>query len=141
MKKNISDSELLVKLSAAVSYQFPNDRSTPSVLVSTLKNGKIYTSIVRYGDFKMVDYSGVKGKLVVCNATGNSLNEALKDLTRAFFYHIKANKRNLNPIEELANVFKDDSVQKTIDYCKENDRYTDFDQIVAEALEASYDGQ
>lgn len=106
MIKEITDSELLLKISAAVSYQFPNDRSCPSVLVSTLKNGKIYTSIVRYGDFKKIDYTGIKGKLVVCYAQGNSLRESLTKLSKNFLNFVKENRNSTNPLEALNNLFE-----------------------------------
>lgn len=106
MGKKISDLQLLSKLSAAVSYQFSNDNVSPSVLVSTLKNGKIYTSIVRYGDFKVVDYSGVRGKMVICNAAGTSVEESLNHLATKFLYFIKNNKREVDPLEALENHIK-----------------------------------
>lgn len=109
MGKKISDLQLLSKLSAAVSYQFVNDSVCPSVLVSTLKNGKIYASIVRYGDFKVVDYSGVRGKTVICNTTAASVEEALNNLATKFLYYIKYNKREVDPLEALENHVKPDN--------------------------------
>jgi hypothetical protein len=135
MKQKISDSELLIKLSAAVSYTYPNDKSFPSVLVSTLKDGRIYTSIVRYGDFPSVDFSGVRGKLVVCNASGSTLGESLMRLTNNFLFHVERNKPKLNPLEELVSLFKKDN--KGID-CFGG---ATFEEVLKDALEASYDGR
>lgn len=108
MNKKKPDLDLLSKLSAAVSYQFANDHISPSVLISTLKNGKIYTSIVRYGDFKTVDYSGVKGKLVVCNATASSIGESLSYLSNKFLAIVKMSKREIDPLQALENHIKTD---------------------------------
>jgi hypothetical protein len=142
MKPKISDSELLMKLSAAVSYLYPNDKSCPSVLISTLKDGKVYTSIVRYGDFNLVDYSGVKeksvkGKLVICNATANSLRESLLRLVNNFFFYINNNKPKLNPLEELVSLFKPSNLSEGIN-CFGG---ASFEEILGEAFEASYNGQ
>lgn len=106
MNNEILSLKLLEDLSAAVSFYFINDHISPSVLVSTLKNGKIYTSIVRYGNFDHIDYSGVKGKLVVCKAVENSLLQSLKSLSNAFLLYTKFNKRQINPLEKLHNTLR-----------------------------------
>ena len=73
----MNSNQLLNKLTDAVSFKFADDKTSPGITVSKLKNG-YYCSIVRYnGAF-------AREKEVVCNATGSSLTETLKSLATNF---------------------------------------------------------
>jgi len=86
---------LLNDLSKAVSYAFRKDATCPGVLVSTLKDGSIYSSVVRYGkEFK-------SGKQVVCKCVASDVDTALSGLTNAFLDSLKTDP--VNPIEVLRN--------------------------------------
>lgn len=87
--------KLLVALSSAVSYTFKEDAVCPGVLVSTLKDGSIYASVVRYN----VDG---KGKKVVCKTNAISIPDAIKQLSKAFLD--LPNKRAKNPIDTLSDL-------------------------------------
>lgn len=90
---------LLDKLSKAVSYQYRDDKTAPSVVVSSLKKG-YYCSVVRYTQ------AFAKGKQVVCNARGEQLPVVLKELANKFLT-VNAVKRD--PVHELSDlVAKDD---------------------------------
>lgn len=90
-------SELLKKLSKAVSYTFRKDGTCPGVLVSTLKDGTIYASIVRYGSG-----DGFKnGKMVVCKSVASDVETAISSLSDQFLDGIVV---ELNPIEALRQI-------------------------------------
>ena len=86
--------QLLQSLSKAVSYTFRKDGTSPGVLVSTLKDGSVYASIVRYG-------AGVgfkSGKKVVCKCNASDVETALKSLTDEF---LKVAQPEPNPLDKL----------------------------------------
>jgi hypothetical protein len=88
---------LLSDLSKAVSYAFRTDATCPGVLVSTLKDGNIYASIVRYGNG-----DGFKnGKKVVCKCNSVDVETAISDLSDLFLLHL--GEPDLNPIDSLRN--------------------------------------
>ena len=89
-------SELLKKLSKAVSYTFRKDGTCPGVLVSTLKDGSIYASVVRYGSG-----DGFKnGKMVVCKSVASDVDLALSSLADQFLDGAVLD----NPIEALRQI-------------------------------------
>lgn len=87
--------QLLGQLTKAVSYAYKKDGTSPGVLVSNLKSGKVYASIVRYGkDFP-------NGKKVVCNVTSDSVVSAISLLTGKFLTTVTVDK---NPIDSLKDL-------------------------------------
>ncbi len=86
-------SELLVKLSKAASYAFKDDATAPGVLVSHLKDGRVYASVVRYGA------KFPRGKMVVCNVYSDDFDAALKTLSELFL--AKVSVAPTNPLEDL----------------------------------------
>jgi hypothetical protein len=88
--------ELLKDLSKAVSYAFRKDGTCPGVLVSTLKDGNIYASIVRYGSGD--DFKG--GKKVVCKCVASDVETAISGLATSFLENIGKEE---NPIDVLRN--------------------------------------
>jgi hypothetical protein len=84
---------LLDKLTRAISYRYKDDKTAPGLTVSVLKKG-YYCSVVRYqGAF-------AKDKVVAFKARGETLAEALNDLTTQF---LKSDMVPTNPVEELRN--------------------------------------
>ncbi len=84
---------LLNDLTKAVSYAFRKDATCPGVLVSTLKDGSIYSSVVRYGsEFK-------SGKKVVCKCVASDVDTALTGLSDAFLEVLDSEP--VNPIDVL----------------------------------------
>jgi len=91
--------QLLVSLSKAVSYTFIKDGTCPGVVVSTLRNGSIYASVVRYGSGE-----GFKnGKLVVCKCEASDVDTALKSLSDKF---LKIAQPEPNPVDILRNLVR-----------------------------------
>jgi len=86
---------LLSDLSKAVSYTFRKDATCPGVLVSTLKDGSIYSSVVRYGS----KYKS--GKKVVCKCVASDVDTAISGLADAFLESLKTDP--VNPIDALRN--------------------------------------
>jgi len=89
----VTTEQLLTKLSNAVSYAYRHDGTSPSVVISTLKDRSIYTSIVRYNNGAT--------KKVVCKAKSNDLFTALNDLSEEFLSTLKSEE--LNPVDSLRN--------------------------------------
>ena len=86
------DTELLLdKLTKAVTHQYSNDSSCPSVIVSYIK-GSYYCSIVRYTR----PYG--EGKQIVCHLTAGTIGEAIKRVSCRW---LEQTGVNLNPIEDL----------------------------------------
>jgi len=85
--------KLLEKLTKAVSYTYVTDSICPGVLFSTLKNGSVYASIVRYGN--QFD----NGKLVVCKVRASDHISALTGLTQEFLSLSVTPVKN--PVDEL----------------------------------------
>lgn len=82
------------KLTKAVSYYYKNDKTSPSIIISSLKTG-FYCSVVRYeGAF-------AKEKKVICNARGATISSALKELAGKFLDVSAAPK---DPVQELNNL-------------------------------------
>ena len=89
--------KLLKDLSKAVSYVYRKDATCPGVLISTLKDGSIYSSVVRYGN----DDGFKNGKRVVCKSVGADIETAIKGLCVAFVIAEPADEPN--PMEVLRN--------------------------------------
>lgn len=84
---------LIEKLTKALSFKYPNDRSMPGVTIAFLRNGNFYASLVRYQPDKKVIHKGEDkdlnrlltrlGKELVGNKERNpmdELNDALSPL-------------------------------------------------------------
>ncbi len=89
--------QLMVKLTKAVSYRFADDKTAPSVIISELKKGGYYCSVVRYGG------PFARDKKVVCKAQGVDLPTALKELATKFVAIAVEPK---NPVQELNELVK-----------------------------------
>lgn len=91
--------QVLATLTKAVSYTFRKDAICPGVLFSTLKNGSIYASVVRYGTG-----DGFKnGKSVVCKVNASDVETALTSLSKEF---LSAVQQEPNPIDALRDMVK-----------------------------------
>jgi hypothetical protein len=91
---NTNFDKLLANLTSAVSYSFRKDATSPGVLVSTLKDGSFYASVVRYGN------QFPKGKEVVCKAKGSDLVAVLTALANEFLGLAPQNKNPLDLLRE-----------------------------------------
>lgn len=88
---------LLSSLIRAVAYTFNEDATRPGVIISSLRDGSVYASVVRYGKGE-----GFKnGKLVVCKVNMSDVNSALTLLSEEF---LKVTRPKLNPIDELRSI-------------------------------------
>lgn len=65
-------------LTLAVCAEYPDDPSTPSVVLSVLKDGSWYGSIVRYSQ------KFGEGKNVLCRETAPSLSEVVEKLAKSW---------------------------------------------------------
>lgn len=88
--------QLIDKLTNAVSYRFREDKTAPGIVTSRLKKG-YYCSVVRY------DGPFARDKKVVCNARGNDLPSALKELANKFLAMTVQPK---DPVQELDDLVK-----------------------------------
>lgn len=82
---------LLDKLTKAVSFQFKDDKTSPGITVSALRKG-YYCSVVRYTG------AIAKGKVVVCSARGDTLDQALQGAAKEFLTKINAQP---DPVQQL----------------------------------------
>jgi hypothetical protein len=89
----VTTDQLLTKLSNAVSYAYRHDGTSPSVVISTLKDRSIYASIVRYNNGAT--------KKVVCKSKSNNLFTVLNNLSEEFLGTLKSEE--LNPVDSLRN--------------------------------------
>jgi hypothetical protein len=92
-EENIMGESLIVKLSKAVSFAYKEDATSPGVVVSHLKNGQVYVSVVRYST------KFAKGKQVVCNAYANDIDTALSKVSETFLSKVVIPPTN--PLEDL----------------------------------------
>jgi len=97
----MSTDQLHVQLMQAISWHFDKDAIRPGVVTSSLRSGKIYSSIVRYGS----QFSG--GKKVVVKSTGSDLKEVLVDLSNQFLATLDNSLKN--PIDHLKDLVSDKS--------------------------------
>ena len=114
--------QLLNKLSKAVSYTYRKDGTCPGVLISTLKDGDVYISIVRYGK----EYPN--GKKVVCKYQSSNLKTSLMMVSKLF---IESSIQEQNPIESLRNeLIEHHHVVAKLNYNGANDIHDpDYDPI------------
>jgi len=89
---------LLLQLSKAASFAYKADGTCPGVVVSSLKDGQVYASVVRYSA------KFPKGKQVVCNVYAGDLDSALVKLSELFL--TKVDVPPTNPIETLRATVK-----------------------------------
>lgn len=83
--------QLIDKLTRAVSFKFKEDGTSPGVTISKLRHG-YYCSVVRYPK------SGPNKKVVVCGVEASSLEEAVKSAVSAF---LKVAQPSPDPLQEL----------------------------------------
>lgn len=93
--------QLQTQLMQAVSHHFDKDAVRPGVVTSSLRNGKIYASVVRYGK----QFSG--GKQVVAKVQGTELKEVLLELSTKFLDTI--DHKPTNPVDSLKQLVSDKS--------------------------------
>ena len=86
---------LMKKLTAAITYSFPTDGTAPGLVLSSLKDGRSYASIVRYIG---------ADKIVVKNAYGSCFKDCLLELAR----YVENLDKQKNPIDELRDFLQDD---------------------------------
>ena len=97
--------DLQEKLIKAITYYFNNDATTPGIVVSHLKSGMFYVSIVRYGS------SFSRGKKVVCKVENTNLVNALTELSEKF---LKIAQPKTDPVSELKSLIKPSKPTKII---------------------------
>lgn len=91
MTTNVTD--LIDKLTTAVSFKFKEDGTSPNVTISKLRNGHYYCSVVRFSKS-----GGTQKKVVVCKAETAKLEDSVKSVVAAF---LKIAQPELNPLQEL----------------------------------------
>jgi hypothetical protein len=91
-------SQLIDKLTTAVSFKFKEDATSPNVTISKLRHG-FYCSVVRYAK------SGAVGqkKIVVCKAEASNLEDAVKGVVGAFLKVAQPTPDPLQELNKLAN--------------------------------------
>lgn len=91
----MSDTDQLIKLSAAVSFVYREDAVSPGIVISTLKDKTIYASVVRYNDI------WTKGKKVVCWVKAPTVDEAVVLLSKKFVEHVSELIPPTDPLQVL----------------------------------------
>jgi hypothetical protein len=90
-----TNTNMLDLLAKAVSFTFKDDKTSPGITVSQIKDGTWYASAVRY---KKAFAKGEKE--VAFKARGETSTEALTELAKQI---VAATNTPKNPVEELAN--------------------------------------
>lgn len=90
-------SQLLDKLTNAVSFKFKDDGTSPNVTISKLRQG-YYCSVVRYAK-----QGATQKKVVVCKAQAASLEDAVKGVVGAFLKVAAPNPDPIQLLDKLAN--------------------------------------
>lgn len=85
--------QLIDKLTTAVSFKFKEDGTSPNVTISKLRNGHHYCSVVRYAK-----QGATQKKVVVCKAEASTLEDAVKGVVGAF---LKIAQPQPDPLQEL----------------------------------------
>jgi hypothetical protein len=95
--RTISVEALLQSIAEAIQFKFPGDPSAPGILVSRLKHGEMYVSIVRFkaafGKEKVVQYKSRQKTLLA----------ALEDVATQIIADTNVPK---NPIDQLRDQLK-----------------------------------
>ena len=89
-------SNLLTKLTSAVSFHYKNSHVAPGVTISYLPTKEFYVSIIQYG-------ASHRDKKVMHKVKDYSLERAIKAVTREFLNSISIER---NPIDELKDIMK-----------------------------------
>jgi hypothetical protein len=90
-------SQLIDKLTNAVSFKYAEDATSPNVTISKLRKG-YYCSVVRYAKS-----GAVQKKVVVCNAKADNLGDAVKSVVTAFLKIAQPQPDPLSELDKLAN--------------------------------------
>ncbi len=101
--KKIKFEQLLLKLTAAVSYHYNTDPIKPGLVFSMLKNNECYCSIVRYGKTS-------QDKIVIFSAKGPSFKNVLDSVAIDFLNMLRS--LDANPIDEFINLAIDTENEK-----------------------------
>jgi len=90
--------QLIDKLTAAVSYKFKEDATSPNLTISRLRNGHYYCSVVRYAKS-----GGSQKKVVVCKSETPNLEDSVKNVVNAFLKIAQPQPDPLQELDKLAN--------------------------------------
>jgi hypothetical protein len=90
-------SQLIDKLTNAVSFKYAEDATSPNVTISKLRKG-YYCSVVRYAKS-----GAVQKKVVVCNAKADNLGDAVRNVVSAFLKIAQPQPDPLSELDKLAN--------------------------------------
>jgi hypothetical protein len=90
-------SQLIDKLTNAVSFKYAEDATSPNVTISKLRKG-YYCSVVRYAKS-----GAVQKKVVVCNAKADTLPDAVRNVVNAFLKIAQPQPDPLSELDKLAN--------------------------------------
>jgi hypothetical protein len=90
-------SQLIDKLTNAVSFKYAEDATSPNVTISKLRKG-YYCSVVRYAKS-----GAVQKKVVVCNAKADNLPDAVRNVVNAFLKIAQPQPDPLSELDKLAN--------------------------------------
>jgi len=90
-------SQLIDKLTNAVSFKFKDDATSPNLTISKLRTG-YYCSVVRYSK-----QGAAQKKVVVCKATAANLEDAVKSVVTAFLKVAVPTPDPLQELDKLAN--------------------------------------
>jgi len=89
--------QLIDKLTTAVSFKFKDDATSPNLTISKLRHG-YYCSVVRYSK-----NGATQKKVVVCKATASSLEDAVKTVVTEFLKVAQPQPDPLQELDKLAN--------------------------------------
>lgn len=90
-------SQLIDKLTNAVSFKFKDDATSPNLTISKLRKG-YYCSVVRYSK-----NGAIQKKVVVCKATAANLEDAVKSVVTEFLKVAQVQPDPLQELDKLAN--------------------------------------
>jgi hypothetical protein len=89
--------QLIDKLTNAVSFKFKDDATSPNLTISKLRHG-YYCSVVRYSK-----NGAIQKKVVVCKATASNLEDAVKTVVTEFLKVAQPQPDPLQELDKLAN--------------------------------------
>lgn len=105
--------KLIELITAAIQFKYKSDPSTPGLLISKLKNGSFYTSILRF------QKPFGKEKKVAFKTTSANLDLALEDLAKQVIQD--QNHEPMDPLQALkwAIINHDDGIQEEEEFFPE----------------------
>jgi hypothetical protein len=90
--------QLIDKLTNAVSFKYKEDATSPNLTISRLRNGHYYCSVVRYAKS-----GGTQKKVVVCKSETANLEDSVKNVVNAFLKIAQPQPDPLQELDKLAN--------------------------------------